>query len=90
MRPHRELNANVASFVNFRRVPSYRDFKRGQHAVFDNVSAVIGEGREYEARRKNWEETHHAQLQAQWDLEAAHRERMEKYMKEQHLFQALQ
>ncbi|KAJ0715131.1 hypothetical protein HanPI659440_Chr13g0497551 [Helianthus annuus] len=30
MRPHRELNANVASFVNFRRVPSYRNFTRGQ------------------------------------------------------------
>ncbi|MFS7985053.1 hypothetical protein Hanom_Chr11g00993841 [Helianthus anomalus] len=58
MRPHRELNANVASFVNFRRVPSYRNFNRGQQEVFDNIFAGIGEGREYEARRKNWDLTH--------------------------------
>ncbi|KAJ0530806.1 hypothetical protein HanOQP8_Chr10g0374841 [Helianthus annuus] len=30
MRPHRELNADVAGFVNIRRVPSYRKFNRGQ------------------------------------------------------------
>ncbi|MFS7890433.1 hypothetical protein Hanom_Chr00s022688g01761951 [Helianthus anomalus] len=29
MRPHGELNVDVASFVNFRRIPSYRDFNRG-------------------------------------------------------------
>ncbi|KAJ0699743.1 hypothetical protein HanOQP8_Chr10g0359491 [Helianthus annuus] len=83
MRPHRELNANVARFVNFRRVPSYRNFNCGQQQVFDNISAGIGEGRECVARRKNWEETHQAQLQAQWDLEVAHRERVEKCMEEQ-------
>ncbi|KAJ0514133.1 hypothetical protein HanHA300_Chr10g0365921 [Helianthus annuus] len=60
IRPHRELNADVATFVNFRRVPSYRDFNQGQQAVFDNISVGIGEGREYEKRRKNWEETHGA------------------------------
>ncbi|KAM0002117.1 hypothetical protein Hdeb2414_s0341g00872131 [Helianthus debilis subsp. tardiflorus] len=41
MRPHRELNADVASFVNFRWVPSYRDFNWGQQVVFDNISAGI-------------------------------------------------
>ncbi|KAM0044083.1 hypothetical protein Hdeb2414_s0010g00349031 [Helianthus debilis subsp. tardiflorus] len=90
IRPHQELNADVASFVNFRRVPSYRDFNRGQQALFDNVSAGIGEGREYEKRRKNWEETHQDKLQSQWDLDAAHRERMEKYMEEEQMHQALQ
>ncbi|KAM0012928.1 hypothetical protein Hdeb2414_s0046g00746481 [Helianthus debilis subsp. tardiflorus] len=40
MRPHRELNADVASFVNFKWVPSYKDFNRGQQEVFDNVSRV--------------------------------------------------
>ncbi|KAM0043380.1 hypothetical protein Hdeb2414_s0010g00340601 [Helianthus debilis subsp. tardiflorus] len=59
-RPTREISAAVANFANRRRVPSYRDFNCGQQAVFDNVSAGIGEGREYEARRKNWEETHQA------------------------------
>ncbi|MFS8008540.1 hypothetical protein Hanom_Chr14g01274001 [Helianthus anomalus] len=63
MRPHRELNADVASFVNFRRVLSYQDFNRGQHAVFDNISAGIGEGREYDRRRQKWEERHGAQMQ---------------------------
>ncbi|MFS7962733.1 hypothetical protein Hanom_Chr08g00730021 [Helianthus anomalus] len=76
MRPHRELNADVASFVNFRRVPLYRDFNRGQQAVFDNV--------------KNWEETHQAKLQSQCDLDVAHQERMEKYMEEQQMHQALE
>ncbi|MFS7963278.1 hypothetical protein Hanom_Chr08g00736241 [Helianthus anomalus] len=90
MRPTREISADLGNFVNWRRVPSYRDFNHGQQAVFDIVSAGIGEGREYEVRRKNWLETHQAQLQAQWDLEEAHRERMEKYMEDQQLFQALQ
>ncbi|MFS8018756.1 hypothetical protein Hanom_Chr15g01395791 [Helianthus anomalus] len=36
-----EISADVANFVNQQRVPSYRDFNRGQHAVFDNVSAGI-------------------------------------------------
>ncbi|MFS8034286.1 hypothetical protein Hanom_Chr17g01579381 [Helianthus anomalus] len=65
MRPHRELNADVASFVNFRQVPSYRDFNRGQQAVFDNIFAGIGEGRKYDRRRQNWEEAHGAQMQEQ-------------------------
>ncbi|MFS7930008.1 hypothetical protein Hanom_Chr04g00339101 [Helianthus anomalus] len=43
MRPHRELNANVASFVNFRRVPAYRNFTRWQQKVFDNIFAGIRE-----------------------------------------------
>ncbi|MFS7901074.1 hypothetical protein Hanom_Chr00s166694g01827091 [Helianthus anomalus] len=54
MWPPRELNAEVTSFVNFRWVPSYRDFNRGQKAVFDNISVGIGEGREYDRRRQNW------------------------------------
>ncbi|MFS7976950.1 hypothetical protein Hanom_Chr10g00898401 [Helianthus anomalus] len=58
MRPHRELNADVALFVNIRRLPSYKDFNRGQQETFDNVSPCIGEGREYDMRRQNWEETH--------------------------------
>ncbi|MFS7967865.1 hypothetical protein Hanom_Chr09g00790771 [Helianthus anomalus] len=58
MRPHPELNADVASFMNFRRVPSYRNFTHGQQEVFDNVSVGIGEGREYDKRSQNWEETH--------------------------------
>ncbi|KAJ0954669.1 hypothetical protein HanRHA438_Chr00c10g0848081 [Helianthus annuus] len=90
MRPRRELNADVGSFVNFRRVPSYRDFNRGQQAVFDNISAGIGEGREYDKRRKNWEEAHEAQMQEQWALQVAHMERMDKYMEEWKMFQALQ
>ncbi|KAJ0614668.1 hypothetical protein HanIR_Chr02g0065001 [Helianthus annuus] len=53
MRSRRELNAEVASFVNFRRVPSYKHFNRGQQEMFDNVSAGIGEGREYDRRRQN-------------------------------------
>ncbi|KAF5794736.1 hypothetical protein HanXRQr2_Chr08g0331521 [Helianthus annuus] len=39
---------------------------------------------------KNWVEMHGAQMQAKWDLQAAHRERMEKYMEEQQMQQALQ
>ncbi|MFS7937857.1 hypothetical protein Hanom_Chr05g00432701 [Helianthus anomalus] len=62
MRPHRELSEDVARFVTCRRVPSYQNFNRSQQEVFDNVSAVIGEGREYEARRRNWEQEHQAQL----------------------------
>ncbi|MFS7967863.1 hypothetical protein Hanom_Chr09g00790741 [Helianthus anomalus] len=58
MWPHPELNADVASFMNFRRVPSYRNFTHGQQEVFDNVSVGIGEGREYDKRSQNWEETH--------------------------------
>ncbi|KAF5757002.1 hypothetical protein HanXRQr2_Chr17g0821511 [Helianthus annuus] len=77
IRPHRELNEDVARFVNRRRVPSYRNFNRSQQEVFDNISAVMGEGREYEARRKKWEQAHQAQLQAQWDAESAHQERVE-------------
>ncbi|MFS7953448.1 hypothetical protein Hanom_Chr07g00618731 [Helianthus anomalus] len=46
------------NFVNQRQGPSYKDFNRGQQAVYDNVSAGIGEGREYEVRRKAWEEIH--------------------------------
>ncbi|KAJ0480466.1 hypothetical protein HanIR_Chr13g0632001 [Helianthus annuus] len=90
MRPHRELNAEVASFVNFRRVPSYKDFNRGQQEVFDNVSAGIGEGREYDKRRQNWEETHGSQMQEQWAFQVAYRERMEKHTEEQQMQQALQ
>ncbi|KAJ0473988.1 hypothetical protein HanOQP8_Chr15g0582601 [Helianthus annuus] len=45
-RLHREISADVANFVNQRWGPSYRDFNRGQQAVFDNVSAGIGEGKE--------------------------------------------
>ncbi|KAF5794721.1 hypothetical protein HanXRQr2_Chr08g0331341 [Helianthus annuus] len=45
MRPIREISEDVANFVNRRRVPSYQNFNRGQHEVFDNVYAVMGEGR---------------------------------------------
>ncbi|MFS8033239.1 hypothetical protein Hanom_Chr17g01567151 [Helianthus anomalus] len=41
MRQHREISADVANFVNQRRGPSYKDFNRGQHAVYDNVSVGI-------------------------------------------------
>ncbi|MFS7935412.1 hypothetical protein Hanom_Chr05g00403141 [Helianthus anomalus] len=41
MRSHRELNAEVESFVNFRRVASYKDFNRGKEEVFDNVYTGI-------------------------------------------------
>ncbi|MFS7997435.1 hypothetical protein Hanom_Chr12g01141741 [Helianthus anomalus] len=64
MRPHRELSEDVARFVTCRRVPSYQNFNRGQQEVFDNVSVVMGEGREYEARRRNGEQEPQAQLQA--------------------------
>ncbi|KAM0006075.1 hypothetical protein Hdeb2414_s0187g00826991 [Helianthus debilis subsp. tardiflorus] len=62
MRPNRELNAEVASFVNFKRVPSYKEFNRGQQEMFDNVSIGIGEGREYDRRRQNWEERRGSQI----------------------------
>ncbi|MFS7937881.1 hypothetical protein Hanom_Chr05g00432981 [Helianthus anomalus] len=62
MRPHRELSEDVARFVTCRRVPSYQNFNRSQQEVFTNISAVTGEGREYEARRRNWEQEHQAQL----------------------------
>ncbi|MFS7981695.1 hypothetical protein Hanom_Chr10g00954001 [Helianthus anomalus] len=90
MRPIRGLSEDVANFVTRRRVPSYSNFNRGQREVFENVSAVMGEGREYEARKRNWEQEHQAQLQAHWDADEAHRARMEKFMEEQQLFQALQ
>ncbi|KAJ0743441.1 hypothetical protein HanPI659440_Chr10g0375821 [Helianthus annuus] len=90
MRPHRELSEDVARFVTCRRVPSYQNFNRSQQEVFDNVSAVMGEGREYEARKRNWEQELQAQLQAHWDVEEAHQAKMEKFMEEQQLFQALQ
>ncbi|MFS8022463.1 hypothetical protein Hanom_Chr16g01439741 [Helianthus anomalus] len=90
MRPHKEISGGVANFVTCRRVSGYPNFNHGQQAVFDNVSAVVGEGQEYEERRRNWEQEHQAQLQARWDAEHTHRARMEKYMEEQQLFQVVQ
>ncbi|MFS8003013.1 hypothetical protein Hanom_Chr13g01208881 [Helianthus anomalus] len=57
----REISADVENFVNQRRRPSYKEFNRGQLAVYDNVLAGMGEGREYEVRRKTWEEMRGAQ-----------------------------
>ncbi|KAJ0521367.1 hypothetical protein HanIR_Chr10g0470031 [Helianthus annuus] len=63
LRPHMEINADVAGFVNIRRVPSYKNFDWGQQEIYDNVSACIGEGREYNRRRKAWEEAQGSQMQ---------------------------
>ncbi|MFS7978323.1 hypothetical protein Hanom_Chr10g00914181 [Helianthus anomalus] len=60
MRPIQEISKEVANCVNRRRVSSYRNFNRGQQEVFYNISVGIGEGREYETRRKNWEQEHQA------------------------------
>ncbi|KAM0052662.1 hypothetical protein Hdeb2414_s0007g00250741 [Helianthus debilis subsp. tardiflorus] len=53
---HRKISADVANFVNQRQIASYRLWTGGQQAVYDNVSACIGEGREYQASRKAWED----------------------------------
>ncbi|KAF5762332.1 hypothetical protein HanXRQr2_Chr16g0775501 [Helianthus annuus] len=90
MRLHREINADVAGFVNIRRVPSYKNFDRGQQEIYDNVSACIGEGREYNRRREAWEEAQGPQMQEFWAVQAAHRERMNKFVEEKQLFQAMQ
>ncbi|MFS8034586.1 hypothetical protein Hanom_Chr17g01582901 [Helianthus anomalus] len=80
----------VANFIINRRTPGHPNFNRGQQAVYDNVSAAIGEGREYEEMRRNWEQEHQTQLQSRWDIEDAHRVKVEKYWEEQQLFQAQQ
>ncbi|KAF5823513.1 hypothetical protein HanXRQr2_Chr01g0039151 [Helianthus annuus] len=90
MRPHREINADVAGFVTMRRVPSYKNFNRGQQELYDNVSACIGEGREYNRRRETWEGSHGSAMQEYWAAQEAQRERMNKFMEEQELFQAMQ
>ncbi|XP_035832905.1 golgin subfamily A member 6-like protein 22 [Helianthus annuus] len=90
MRPHREINAEVAGFVTRRRVPSYKNFDRGQQEIYDNVSACIGEGREYSQRREAWEGSHGSAMQEYWAAQEAQRERMNKFMEEQELFQAMQ
>ncbi|XP_035830901.1 trichohyalin-like [Helianthus annuus] len=90
MRPHREINADVAGFVTMRRVPSYKNFDRGQQEIYDNVSACIGEGREYNRRREAWEGSHGPSMQEYWAAQEAHRERMNKFVEEQELFQAMQ
>ncbi|MFS7897589.1 hypothetical protein Hanom_Chr00s010044g01744451 [Helianthus anomalus] len=76
MRPHREINKEVAGFVTRRRVPSYKNFDRGQQEIYDNVSACIGEGREYNQRREAWEGSHGSSMQAYWAAQEAQRERM--------------
>ncbi|KAJ0745261.1 hypothetical protein HanPI659440_Chr10g0396821 [Helianthus annuus] len=90
MRPHREINADVAGFVTMRRVPSYKNFDRGQQEIYDNVSACIGEGREYNRRWEAWEESQGPSTQEYWTVQAAYRERMNKFVEEQQLFQAMQ
>ncbi|KAJ0901633.1 hypothetical protein HanPSC8_Chr08g0327601 [Helianthus annuus] len=90
MRRHREINANVAGFVKQRQGPTFKNYNRGQQACYDNISACIGEGREYNRRRENWEGTHGTYSREQWAAQAAYRERMEKFMEEQQLHQALQ
>ncbi|KAJ0519557.1 hypothetical protein HanHA89_Chr11g0449991 [Helianthus annuus] len=90
MRPHREINAEVAGFVTRRRVPSYKNFDRGQQEIFDNVSACIGEGREYNQRREAWEGSHGSSMLEYWEAQGAQRERMNKFMEEQEMFQAMQ
>ncbi|KAJ0804284.1 hypothetical protein HanPI659440_Chr02g0036271 [Helianthus annuus] len=90
MRPHREINADVAGFVTMRRVPSYKNFDRGQQELYDNVSACIGEGREYNRRRETWEGSHGSSMQEYWAAQEAHRERMNKFVEEQELFQVMQ
>ncbi|XP_022030267.1 uncharacterized protein LOC110931168 [Helianthus annuus] len=90
MRPHREINAEVAGFVTRRRVPSYKNFDQGQQEIYDNVSACIGEGREYSQRREAWEGSHGSTMQEYWAAQEAQRERMNKFMEEQERFQAMQ
>ncbi|KAF5754044.1 hypothetical protein HanXRQr2_Chr17g0786841 [Helianthus annuus] len=87
---HREISADVADFVNQRQIPSYRLWTRGQQAVYDNVSAGIGEGREYHASRREWEEAQGAYSQEQWGFQVSFRERVEKQLEEQQLQHALQ
>ncbi|XP_021979631.1 uncharacterized protein LOC110875735 [Helianthus annuus] len=73
-----------------RRVPSYKNFDRGQQEIYDNVSACIGEGREYNRRREAWDGSHGPSMQEYWAAQEAHRERMNKFVEEQELFQAMQ
>ncbi|KAJ0433949.1 hypothetical protein HanIR_Chr17g0875881 [Helianthus annuus] len=87
---HREISANVADFVNQRQIPSYRLWTRGNQAVYDNVSAGIGEAREYHASRKEWEEAQGAYSQQQWGFQSSFCERVEKQLEEQQLQHALQ
>ncbi|KAJ0809338.1 hypothetical protein HanPI659440_Chr01g0013641 [Helianthus annuus] len=55
-RPHREVSTGVANFVVNRRRPGHCNYNRGQQDVFDNVSKGIGENKEYEERRRQWEQ----------------------------------
>ncbi|MFS7991005.1 hypothetical protein Hanom_Chr12g01065671 [Helianthus anomalus] len=65
-RKHREISADVADFVNQRQLPTYHNWTCGQQAVYDNISAGIGETREYHATRKEWEDAQGAYQQEQW------------------------
>ena len=59
-------------------------------AIYDNVSAGIGEAREYHASRKEWEEAQGAYSQQQWGFQSSSRERVEKQLEEQQLQYAMQ
>ncbi|KAJ0501004.1 hypothetical protein HanRHA438_Chr11g0495891 [Helianthus annuus] len=89
-RTHREVSASVANFVTFRRTPGHADYNRGQQAVYDNVSAAIGENREYEERRKNWEQDWQARTQSHWAEEDAHGAKELEYWEQQQAFLAEQ
>ncbi|KAJ0578160.1 hypothetical protein HanIR_Chr05g0244231 [Helianthus annuus] len=78
-RPHQEISSGVANFVINRRKPVHCNYNQGQHDVYDNVSAGIGETQEYEERRRQWEHDWQAQQQAQWAEEAAHRAKEQEY-----------
>ncbi|KAJ0480461.1 hypothetical protein HanIR_Chr13g0631951 [Helianthus annuus] len=87
---HREISANVADFVNQRQIPSYQLWNHGDQAIYDNVSAVIVEAREYHASRSEWEEAQGAYSQQQSGFQSSFRERVEKQLEEQQLQHALQ
>ncbi|MFS7916883.1 hypothetical protein Hanom_Chr03g00182591 [Helianthus anomalus] len=55
-RPHREISGGVANFLTCRHTLGYANYNRGQQGVYDYVSTTIGENREYEERRRNWEQ----------------------------------
>ncbi|KAJ0616230.1 hypothetical protein HanOQP8_Chr02g0076701 [Helianthus annuus] len=88
--PHREISGGVANFVTCRRTPGHANYNRGLQAVYDNVSAAIGENWEYEERRRNWEQDYQAQIQAHWGAEDAYRAKELEYWEQQQAFMAEQ
>ncbi|MFS7889924.1 hypothetical protein Hanom_Chr00s000005g01612661 [Helianthus anomalus] len=82
-RPHREISGGVANFVTYWHTSGHENYNRELQAVYDNVTTAIGENREYEERKRNWEQHYQAQIQAHWAAEDAHRAKELEYWENQ-------